>query len=49
MVFYSLSKGGTFSYTRALKPSEPWKNIWIEHDRGDTSARFIKDHFLPNF
>ena len=47
MVFYSLSNSGNYCYTIALKPSENWNDIWINHDRGDTSARFLKDYFLP--
>lgn len=47
MVFYSLSNSGNYCYTKALKPSENWNDIWINHDRGDTPARFLKDYFLP--
>ena len=43
MVFYSLSK----KYKPALNPNENWNNIWITHDRGRISARFLKDYFLP--
>jgi cytoplasmic iron level regulating protein YaaA (DUF328/UPF0246 family) len=43
-VFYSLSD----KYLPALNPPfANWKNLWIAHDRGDTSARLLKDHFLP--
>jgi hypothetical protein len=45
-VFYSLSISGDYSYKNALKPIINWKNLWITHDRGDTSARLLKDHFL---
>lgn len=44
MVFYSLSPS---KYLEALKPIQPWTNIWIAHDRGDTSARFLSQEFLP--
>ncbi|MEY3499306.1 MAG: Peroxide stress protein YaaA [Bacteroidota bacterium] len=47
MVFYSLSQGGNYSYVQALKPLNDWNNIWIIHDQGDTSVRFLRDHFLP--
>lgn len=43
-VFYSLSD----KYLPALNsPFANWKNLWITYDRGDTSARLLKDHFLP--
>jgi len=44
LVFYSLSD----DYLRNISPNIRWKNIWINHDRGQTSARFLKDYFLPN-
>ena len=44
LVFYSLSD----DYLRNITPNIRWKNIWINHDRGQTSARFLKDYFLPN-
>jgi cytoplasmic iron level regulating protein YaaA (DUF328/UPF0246 family) len=47
MVFYSLSMSGKYSYKNALKPIDNWKNLWVIHDHGDTSARLLKDHFLP--
>ncbi len=47
MVFYSLSQSGPNSYVNALKPREEWKNIWITHDQGDTSVKFLRDYFLP--
>lgn len=36
-VFYSLSN----DYIKALKPIDIWNNIWIKHDRGQTSAKFL--------
>jgi cytoplasmic iron level regulating protein YaaA (DUF328/UPF0246 family) len=47
MVFYSLSQVGSSSYVNALKPIQEWKNIWITHDHGDTSVKFLRDYFLP--
>jgi cytoplasmic iron level regulating protein YaaA (DUF328/UPF0246 family) len=44
LVFYSL----TDDYLRNITPNIRWKNIWINHGRGQTSARFLKDYFLPN-
>lgn len=47
MVYYSLSQSGNHSYLNALKPLNDWKNIWINHGRGASSVRFLRDHFLP--
>jgi hypothetical protein len=47
MVFYSLSQGGNYPYRDALNPIKEWNNIWVIHDQGDTSVRFLRDHFLP--
>jgi hypothetical protein len=46
MVFYSLSNKGNYPYKDALDPIPKWNDIWINHDQGDTSVRFLRDHFL---
>jgi hypothetical protein len=46
MVFYSLSKKGNYPYKDALDPISQWNDIWITHGQGDTSVRFLRDHFL---
>lgn len=43
-VFYSLSD----KYLNKINPNTQWKNLWISHDRGQTSAKFLKEYFLPN-
>ena len=44
LVFYSLSD----KYLNKINPNTQWKNLWISHDRGQTSAKFLKEYFLPN-
>lgn len=43
-VFYSLSD----NYLNKINPNTQWKNLWISHDRGATSAKFLREYFLPN-
>jgi hypothetical protein len=46
-VFYSLSD----EYLKNISPNTTWKNIWIKNGRSGslrTSAKFLKEYFLPN-